>query len=237
MREKYRSATVVVAVVIERLLTNVTGFASREEELVIDAIRRSTNALNDASIPEIAEFIGEMSPIQANGFFNNVKGIYHELIFAEAENLDGDAVSAEVFLETNHPGADVMFISDGRIIQEVQLKATYDPYYVREHLMKYEDTEVLATEEVASVLPGVESSGFSNEGLTQDIEDVRAQLGSSSIENVVDGAETSILVSAAIQAHGILRGKEELDEKTLKNLMQDAAVGGGAAIILEMLIG
>lgn len=237
MRDKYRSAAVVVAVVVERLLSHATSFASREEELVIEAIRRSTNDLKEASIPEIAEFIGAKNPAQADGFFNNVKGIYHELIFAEAENLDGDAVTAEVFLETNHPGADVMFISDGRIIQEVQLKATYDPHYVREHLMKYPETEVLATEEVARKLSGVESSGFSNEELTKNIEDVREELAAGSVENVVDGVETSVLVSAAVQAHDILRGQRELDEKTLKNLMQDGAVGGGAALILELLMG
>ena len=77
---------------------------SAREMLVLDAIRRSTSALSDASVDEIAAYLRALSPGQLSGFRNNVKGIYHELRYVEHENADGDEFDAELFEVTNHPG-------------------------------------------------------------------------------------------------------------------------------------
>ena len=41
--------------------------------------------------------LSEMSLPELRGFSSNVKGIYHELLFAANENSDGDNITAQLF--------------------------------------------------------------------------------------------------------------------------------------------
>lgn len=93
-----------------------------EEELVLQALRRSTRALESASAQELSVYLGSLSQDQLRGIASNVKGIYHELLYVQTENGDWDQVEARVKEFTNHPGGDVEFIVDGNTIGEVQLK-------------------------------------------------------------------------------------------------------------------
>lgn len=122
-----RSAAVVVAVTLQRLLDDPTRSWTVEEELVLDALRRSAASLNEATTIELAEYLAGFAPEQLRGLVSNVKGIYHELLFVHAENIDADAVSARLFEATNYPGADVEFLVDGNAIHSVQLKAVASP--------------------------------------------------------------------------------------------------------------
>ncbi len=163
---------VTVAVVLACLMAGGALNDTPETELVMEAIRRSNTVLAGMSEHEIGEYLSNLSPEQLQGFANNVKGIYHELSFVEAHNAEGGDTVAEIFAETNHAGADVYLTDGGEVVGELQLKATENAHHIQEHLAAYPDTEVLATVEVASIVDGVESSGFSNAELTAEVNEV-----------------------------------------------------------------
>ena len=171
LKSKLGKEAVTVAAVFACLMAGQSLMDTPETDLVLDAIHRSSNALAGMSEQEIGEYLNSLNPEQLQGLANNVKGIYHELSFVEAHNLEGGDTVAAVFSETNHAGADVYFTDSGNVVAEVQLKATENVEHVQAHLEAYPDVEVLATEEVASILEGVESSGFSNAELTAEVND------------------------------------------------------------------
>ena len=231
-----RSAAVVIAVTLQRLADDATRFWSVEEQLVLDALRRSAKELNDASIEGLSDYVSALSPEQLRGVASNVKGIYHELLFAHVENIDGDNIDARVFEATNHPGADVEFMVDGDVIHEVQLKAVASPAAILEHLSRYPDIEVMATAEVAAFVPDGASSGFSNVALRQEVAGVFDELpGDGLVRELGEGVATSALVSGAIAAGRILRGGSTSGLE-LRQAFGDVAVGGIAAATLDTLL-
>lgn len=221
---------------LQRLLENPTRSWSVEEELVLDALRRSATDLNDASTGELAEYLAALSPEQLRGVVSNVKGIYHELLFVHAENLDADEISARVFEATNHPGADVEFVVDGNAINAIQLKAVASPHAIFEHLVRYPDIEVIATDEVARAIDGVHSSGFSNAQLSDDVEQVFSDIqGDDLATDIAEGVTTSALLAGAIIAGQVLRtGK--VSRQQFATAFGDISVGVVTAAALDVLI-
>lgn len=232
-----RSAAVVLAVTLQRLVEDATRFWSLEEELVLQALRRSANELNNASPTELRDYVVNLDPEALQGVLSNVKGIYHELLFAHAENVDGDEVAAQLFEATNRAGADVEFYVDGDSVGVVQLKAVESASHITEHLTQYPDIEVKATEEVASGFPDIESSGFTNSALTDAVRDTTNDLhGESVATEAAEGLASSGLVAAAFTARQALRQKS-VSNTHLKSALGDTATGGVAAIVLDLLIG
>lgn len=235
-RRAVRRASVVIAVTLQRLLENPNRSWAPEEELVLEALRRSKSSLADASSEQLAEYVANLEPEQLSGVINNVKGIYHELLFVRAENTDGDGTLARVFEETNHSGADVEFTVDGATIGEVQLKATFAVASIAEHLRRYPDVDILATAEIASLPHGIASSGFANEAMTDDVTDVLDRLGEgAAFGGIRDGLGTSVLVSAAITA-GKIAQRRNLSPGELRTVVRDVAVGGAAAVFLDAML-
>lgn len=234
-----RSAAVVIAVTLQRLVEDTTRFWSVEEQLVLDALRRSAKQLNDASVPELADYVSKLSPEQLRGVASNVKGIYHELLFVHVENLSADGVKARIFEATNHPGADVEFVVDGDTIREVQLKAVASPAAILEHLSRYPDIEVVVTEEVAACFsdaPNVSPSGFSNSGLTNDVSGVFSGLPGDSLgQEIAEGVAMGGLVGAAMAAGKILR-EGKVSRQQFSRAFGDMAVGGAVATTLDVLL-
>ncbi len=219
-------------------MENATRFRTLEERLVLDALRRSSAALNDASVAELAAHVGAiaMSPERLRGLASSVKGIYHELLFVHAENVDGDEVTARVFEATGHPGADVEFVVDGDVVKAVQLKAVASPDAIREHLARYPEIEVLATEEAAAAMPSVASSGFSNAALSQEVEDVLSELpGDGLAGEAADGAVTSALLAGAAAAGQALR-TGRVSRREVSRALGDVSVGVVAATALDALL-
>jgi hypothetical protein len=232
-----RSAAVVLAVTIQRLVEDATRFWSVEEQLVLDALRRSAKELNHASSTELRDYIVSLEPEALRGVLRNVKGIYHELLFAHAENVDGDAVAAQLFEATNHAGADVEFYVDGESVGVVQLKAVESPSHIIDHLAQYPDIEIRATAEVADEVTGVESSGFANAALTDAVNDTTDDLrGDSLTTEATEGLASSALVAAAFTAGTVLR-RGNVSRTQLKTALGDTATGGVAAVVLDVLIG
>lgn len=231
-----RLVSVVIAVTFQRLIEDASREWALEEELVLQALRRSTRSLETASARELSDYLHSLSEDQLRGVASNVKGIYHELLFVQAENGDWDAVAARVKEFTNHPGGDVEFIVDGASIGEVQLKAVASEAQVLEHLARYPDIEVRVTEEVADKMAGVESSGFSNAELTRDVSDRLAELqGDGLIDEVCEGLITSSLVSSAIIAGRAARG-QHLSGTQLRSFLVDAGIGTTTAVVLDVLL-
>lgn len=155
------------------------------DPLVLEAFRRSDPDLAGASVDQISAYLSLYSPEQLSGIINNVKGIYHEIAFVAAENADGDSVIAELEPQINNPGSDVILtdLADGSSTA-VQLKATSSTSYVNDHIEKYPGTEVYATSEVSANVLGVNSSGFSNEELTNEVASAVAEL-TAVVDNII----------------------------------------------------
>lgn len=227
----------IIPAVLLKLIGGQQAHAfTSDEMLVIEAIKRSDNDLVDANIEEISTYLSQYSSEQLQGISNNVKGIYHEIKFVEAENTDGDDIDAELYELTNHPGADVRLTNTTTgEITNVQLKAANSTHYVGEHLDKYPDINVLATEEVANNLSDVESSGFSNEELSNDVSHTLNEI----TENggyIESTATTSGLISAVLNTKAILEGKQSSSIAARKTL-EDIGIATASAVIIEVLIG
>ena len=173
-------------------------------------------------LSEIGDDLRGMDDASLRGLANNVKGIYHELKFVRRENLDGDAVTARIFPETNHPGADVVLSRDGKDIAELQLKATDNSSLLAKHFENI--VSVAATDEVAGAMPGVKSSGFSDAALERDVKDAFSSVSDQALlSQLQDAAAVSGLLAAAINAGDVLSGKASAKEAS-KNTLRDMGV-------------
>ena len=149
-----------------------SGNVDPENAYVLSALRRSRTDLTGASQEELRDYLRSLNEDQLPGLVNNVKGIAHEVWYVEAENADGDGVSAYMYEDTNHPDFDVVLVDDATGEElELQLKATDSTAYVENAIDEIGAERVVVTEELADKL-GVESSGLSNEELTADVEGV-----------------------------------------------------------------
>ena len=232
-RPKPHLASVALAVTFQRLLDGQISSLGYESDLVLDALRRSTNRLEDASIEELSTYVSSLSPEQLAGVVSNTKGIYHELLFVDIYNASGEAGSAQVMEETNFPGADVQFFLDGEVVREVQLKAINSPTLVYEHLERYPDIEILVTEETAAILDGIGSSGLSNAVLSRDVTNRLQDLQAEGLfEEITDGILTSAFVTSGFVVWNILKTR---DAKLVdfKQYLSNAGIAVGTATAIE----
>ncbi len=229
------SIGVVSSVFLQLLSDDVPSF-DNNEELVIDALRRSIPKLKEATNAEIAEYIQSKNPDQLVGLQNNVKGIYHELRFAKAENADADEYVAELFESTNHPGADIRITNTltGEI-KDVQLKATDYLAYIKQHNQKYENIEVFATDEVASQDDDITSTGITNKELNEDVATTFEKLDNDDEFGVASSMTVAAMVSLARNVNVVLRGNKMTSSEKSK-LLKDGMVSTGVAGIVSLLI-
>lgn len=163
------------------------GFELNDEnQVVLSALRRSSEEFKYASVDEISDRLNTYDDSQIGGLVSNVKGIAHEMEFVRIENDDGDSIYASIYPDTNHPGYDVQMFDELSGEQwDVQLKATDDKSYVNQWIEQHPDGEILITEELAQEL-GVKSSGIENEQITAQVEDF--------VDKLIDYEGTASLV-------------------------------------------
>lgn len=232
-----RVASVALAVTFAQLIEGAHRSWTIEQGLVLKALRRSTNDLRTASDGEISEYLQSLSPKQLRGVVSNTKGIYHEILIVDAENSDGDHITAELMAATNAPGADIIYYQDGDVVSEVQAKAVASPEQIREHLERYPDIDVLATTEMAAVLEGIESSGFSNMELENEVaHQLDLMQGDNLIENFGEGLLTSVFVRSSILAHLALSTKRTMTPKDIRDFLTDAGIAIGTVSMMEVLL-
>jgi len=235
MEKIQRKSIIVICTVLSKLINKEYIEFKNDENLVIEAIRRSNHKYLNKTIEEIGTDISTMDIDSLRGFSSNIKGIYHELLFAKDENSDFDGISAELFSKTNHPGADVEFKISGIKIGEAQLKATDSVSAIKEHQEKYPDTDIYATKEVAEKINDVNSSGFSNRSLTADVEGVIEDLTKSEVvESLTTVPIASGLMSAALQSKDVLTGKTKVSLAG-KEILKDAGIAVSASLLIDVL--
>jgi hypothetical protein len=231
-----RSAAVVLAVTLQRLMDDPSRDWSVEEAMVLDALRRSKSDLSDATPEQLGAYLSGMNPDQFRGVVSNVKGIYHEMLVATAENSDGDGITAAIAELSNQPGHDLEFSVDGEVVRLVQLKAVADPDHILRHLERYPGIDVMATEEVAILFPGVVGTGFKNADLEREVRDtLSATHGSDVTQELVEATSASLLVTAAFAARNAVRAGR-VDPRELRAAMGDLGVGLGTALALEVIL-
>lgn len=232
---KNSPAPVVIATVFANLINKASLEFSEEEQLVIEALRRSNNKLAEMSMSDMGDYLKCMNDKSLRGLANNVKGIYHELSYVHYENNNGDSITARVFQETNHPGADVILSKNGLDFAEIQLKATDNVYLIREHFSKYPEITVAATTEVADSMPGVLSSGFSNSNLENEVGETFTDVSDQSFSSQAESAfAVSALMSAALNASKVLSGKET-SENAIRHTLRDVGVAVSSTLLVDLL--
>jgi len=228
--------TGVVSATIMKLMASDMPSFSVEEELVLQALRRSKNDLADANVDELSEYVQSLSIEQIAGLKNNVKGIYHELAFQHRENLDGDEYIVELFDDTNHAGADIRIINlETGDVSEVQLKATNYASYVREHNEKYENIDVLSTSEVATLSSDWSSSDFSNEDLTAETTSTLDVLDQGAESNIAESMGIAAMVALSVNAKSLLEG-ETLSTEAKQKIIQDGVVAASVAGLVQLIL-
>ncbi len=229
-------SSVVMAVTFQRLLEEKLLTLSLEQSLVLDALRRSTKRLENSSVEELSEYVKTLSPQQLKGVVSNTKGIYHELLYVQMHNSNSTDVSAHIMESTNFPGADVQFFMDGEIIREIQLKAINSPTLVYEHLQRYPDIEILVTEEVASVLEGINSSGLNNAILSKDVTERMYDLqGEGLFEEISDSLITSGFVTSSVLVFRVIKTRS-IKTADFKPYLANAGIAAGTATMVEGVI-
>ncbi|MEP6356061.1 MAG: hypothetical protein ABJ081_05220 [Hyphomicrobiales bacterium] len=229
----------LVAGVFYSLLTQTALDGSLEQDLVLDAIRRSKTELNAADEVEISEYLSGLTPERLRGVANNVKGIYHELRWVEEYNASHTDTYAEVHGSTNHEESDVVIRSTDtdEIQYEYQLKATNSKSYVAEHQDRYSDIEIIVTDEVADKMDGVQASDHTNEDLTRDVASTSENLSGNTIpDRVFESGEYAGLIAAGFEALKLLDGKTTIPAAG-KNTIQTAANAAAATGITAFLFG
>jgi len=210
-RLRSRSAVATLALGLQRIADGLPA-SDPVDPLVEEALRRAVPALAEASRGALGAHLTALSEAQLRGLASSVKGVFHELLVARAENVDGDVVRVE------------------------QLKAVASPYEVLEHLDRYPDISVAVTDEVAARLagtPGVRASGHANADL-----DAEVAAGFEALSDPAaldDLAEAAPLVAAATAVGAHLTGRPT-DPRRLRESLEDAAVGGVAATVFAALL-
>lgn len=228
--------TGVVSATILKLMSDTVPSFTEDEELVLQALRRSNNSLADASELELSEYVQSLSVEQISGLKNNVKGIYHELAFQRQENIDGDEYIVELFSDTNHAGADVRIINvETGDVSEVQLKATNYASYVRDHNERYENIDVLVTSEVAASSRDWSSSEFSNADLTADTSSALQKLDHGADADIVESMGVAAMVTLAANAKSMLKG-DALSVDAKQKIIQDGVVAASVAGMVNLII-
>lgn len=232
--KKIDTASITIATVFANLLNRNLVIRDLDDSLVIDALRRSSLALQYASLSDLGNYLQQMDPQQLKGVASNVKGIFHELKYVDYINSSDLGWHAEIYQSTNHAGADIRITdkATGTLLREIQLKATDSVAYVQQHIDRYPHIDVFTTSEVSEAIPAAESTGFLNADLAIATNDQLDRVGDMSVQSQLEDAmQTSGLLSAAFQASQVFAGK-----KVLKEATKDALVNIGIATSTTALV-
>ena len=135
-------------------------FSEDEFENVVRAIARSRSDLDDisVSIAEIDDYVDgfENAPERLSGLLSNIKGIYGELEVRDQLNESNDGIFYCLALDTSNPDVDIYgYDAEGNVVQQIQVKMTEDPEYIRTTLQDLpEGVQLISGVEMAVEFPG-----------------------------------------------------------------------------------
>lgn len=141
----------------------------------LQSIRDRYPDLAEASTAEIAGVMSNYDAEQLAGAISMLKGRLFERLVTKYENADGDEWVSHLHDDQSYPGSDILLsnLSTGEQL-EVSLKATNSSDYIEAALLKYPDTPLMTTEEMAAVFADndmVIGHSLSNLELTEITED------------------------------------------------------------------
>ena len=212
---KVKNYEFVIAGVLYSLLTRSVVNDDEDSQLVLDAIRRSDPDLANSPEGEISEYLDKYDADQLRGIMNNVKGIYHEMLFVKQYNESHSDTHAEIYDNPYQPIADVKIIDkeSGDVIETIQLKATNSKSYATAAEEKDPDTEVWVTTEVAERSPTLDSTNISNEEIAGKVSsDIEELADNSTLDRVTEVAGLSGIAAAGREAINVLNGKSTASE-------------------------
>lgn len=215
------------------LLTRTAVDGSVESKLVLDALRRSTASLDSASEAELSDYLDGYDADQLKGIANNIKGIYHEVLWVRQYNDTHKDTYAALFGATNHTGADIEIKSFGtdEVVDTIQLKATNSAAYVREHVERYPDIDVLVTNETAERMSGVHFSGIDNVEITGQVNhDLEAIAANTMGDRVLNSAELSAAISTGYELIAMLNGKKDFPQAVTDTVQRVGTASAATAI-------
>lgn len=235
------NAEAAIGGVFAALLTRSALDGTTESRLVVEALRRTSTQLHDASEQDLGDYLRSLPAEGLKGMGSNVKGIYHELWYVEQYNATHDDTFARLFEATNHPGADVQICDadTGAMIRQVQLKAVDSAGAVQDHLRRYPDIDVAATEEVAGKFhhERVNTSGFSNDALHEEsgarLDELRDHTVTS---RTGDTALIALGIASTAELVEMLRGERAFPEAVL-NVAAKFGTAAGATALTAILFG
>ena len=230
---KSRSYEYVIGGVFYALLTRTAVDGSVESALVLDALRRSSTSLGGASEAELSDYLDGCDAEQLKGIANNIKGIYHEVLWVRQYNDTHKDTYAALFGATNHAGADIeiKFSGTDEVVDTIQLKATDSVAYVREHLERYPDIDVLVTNETAERMSGVHFSGIDNAEITGQVNhDLEAIAANTVGDRVLNSAELSAAISTGYELISMLNGKKDFPQAVSDTVKRIGTASAATAI-------
>jgi len=186
--------------------------------------------------------LADRSAEQIQGYVNNTKGVYFEMLVAKRLN-DGETVG-ELQLEPgqvarladspNQSGWDLEIVDrNGESVEQIQLKATESMSYVKDALERYTDIRVAVPEEVDSESTDIIGTGISNSMLEETTEEQIAELSENDISNALDiAAEFAVDVIPVTSALiiGVTEGRHYLmGRATLRDTMRSGGKRMGRA--------
>ncbi len=235
------TAEAAIGGVFAALLTQSPVDDSTEGRLVLEALRRTSTHLNNASEEELGDYLRSLPPEGWKGMASNVKGVYHELYYAEQYNATHEETFAQLYQATNHPGADIHIrdAETGALIGEVQLKSIETTAAVHEHLQRYPHIKVAVTNEVASKIDDerVGASGFSNDLLREDAQTHLGELKDHTLaDRTGDTALIAVGIASTAELMQMLRGERSFPEAVL-NTASKVGMAAGATALTAFLFG
>jgi len=184
---------------------------NEEENIILQAIIRSSKSINN--LEDAKDFVNEMinrGPEAMMGAANNIKGIAHELKYVKMENEDGDEIYAFLPEDTNNAEFDLIRVNKITNEQEyIQLKATSSADVLDAFYEKYPNskTKLVASDEIARK-EGVESSGISNEKLSNDVDNLLQKLSTMDVkllDELIEKAPALTVISASFALYELFK--------------------------------
>ena len=114
---------------------------------------------------------------------------------------------------------------------EYQLKATDSVSYVNEHVIRHPSVKVVATDEVASKIEEVQSSGNLNADLENKVEsDIEALEGNALGDRTLEVAGLAATIATGQELLEMLHGKREFPEAVTEVVKKTGTAGAATAI-------
>ena len=184
---------------------------------------------------------------QLTGFMSNWRGKYFEVLVRDELNAHGqvgdlvlhEGQTAILAADISQPGWDLQILSESGVpVTELQLKATDSLDYVRTALERYPGIDIVATDEIASIVgdASVLSSGIENSELSSDLSEPLESVLDTPLQDVIEAfsAGLPVLLIAGTEGTMWLMGRHTFSKAVSRST--DRAVKTGLAMAVGSIV-